>query len=87
GHAQFQVSINKSPVQFRSERGHALQPDWIAHLSTMGLAGDALAVEITEGLLLERDTNVAERLRRLRAAGLRISLDDFGTGYSSLSYL
>jgi EAL domain-containing protein (putative c-di-GMP-specific phosphodiesterase class I) len=53
----------------------------------MGLSGDALAVEITEGLLLERDEAVAERLRALREAGLTVSLDDFGTGYSSLSYL
>jgi diguanylate cyclase (GGDEF)-like protein/PAS domain S-box-containing protein len=87
GHEGFQISINKSPVQFLSERSHRLQPDWISHLRALGLSGDALAVEITEGLLLERDEAVAERLRSLRDAGLAVSLDDFGTGYSSLSYL
>ncbi len=87
GHANFQISINKSPVQFLGERSHRTQPDWGTHLRGIGLAGDALAVEITEGLLLERDEAVAERLRALREAGLSISLDDFGTGYSSLSYL
>ncbi|MFT7776895.1 putative bifunctional diguanylate cyclase/phosphodiesterase [Roseateles sp.] len=87
GHHDFQISINKSPVQFLSERGHRARPDWITHLRGLGLPGNALAVEITEGLLLERDEAVAERLRALRAAGLAISLDDFGTGYSSLSYL
>ncbi|MCE4539601.1 EAL domain-containing protein [Pelomonas sp. P7] len=87
GREGFQISINKSPVQFLSERSHRLQPDWITHLRGLGLPGDALAVEITEGLLLERDEAVAGRLRGLRAAGLSISLDDFGTGYSSLSYL
>ncbi|MDR7335585.1 EAL domain-containing protein [Roseateles asaccharophilus] len=87
GHGGFQISINKSPVQFLSERSHRMQPDWISHLRSLGLGGDALAVEITEGLLLERDEAVAERLRALRDAGLAISLDDFGTGYSSLSYL
>jgi len=87
GHEGFQISINKSPVQFLSERSHRVQPDWITHLRGLGLAGDALAVEITEGLLLERDEAVAQRLRALRAAGLSVSLDDFGTGYSSLSYL
>jgi len=87
GRRGFQVSINKSPVQFLSERSHRLQPDWITHLRGLGLPGDALAVEITEGLLLERDEAVAARLRALRAAGLAISLDDFGTGYSSLAYL
>jgi diguanylate cyclase (GGDEF)-like protein/PAS domain S-box-containing protein len=87
GHAGFQISINKSPVQFLGERSHRVQPDWVTHLRGLGLGGDALAVEITEGLLLERDEAVAERLRALREAGLSISLDDFGTGYSSLSYL
>lgn len=87
GHASFQVAINKSPVQFLSERSQQAHPDWVEHLRTLGLPGEALAVEITEGLLLERDEAVAERLRALRAAGLSISLDDFGTGYSSLSYL
>ncbi len=87
GHKNFQISINKSPVQFLSERSLRVQPDWVTHLRGMGLPGDALAVEITEGLLLERDEVVAERLRALRQAGISISLDDFGTGYSSLSYL
>jgi EAL domain-containing protein (putative c-di-GMP-specific phosphodiesterase class I) len=87
GHEGFQISINKSPVQFLGERSHRVQPDWATHLRGMGLSGDALAVEITEGLLLERDEAVAERLRALREAGLTVSLDDFGTGYSSLSYL
>jgi len=87
GHEGFQISINKSPVQFLGERSHREQPDWAKYLRDMGLNGDALAVEITEGLLLERDAAVAERLRDLRAAGMTISLDDFGTGYSSLSYL
>ncbi len=87
GHQGFQISINKSPVQFLSERSHRMRPDWITHLRGLGLPGNALAVEITEGLLLERDEAVAERLRALRTAGLAISLDDFGTGYSSLSYL
>ncbi|WP_157256307.1 bifunctional diguanylate cyclase/phosphodiesterase [Pelomonas sp. Root1217] len=87
GHEGFQISVNKSPVQFLGERSHRVQPDWVTHLRGLGLPGNALAVEITEGLLLERDEAVAERLRALRAAGLAISLDDFGTGYSSLSYL
>ena len=87
GHAGFQISINKSPVQFLGERSHRMPPDWIAHLRDLGLPGDALAVEITEGLLLERDEAVTTRLRELRDGGLSISLDDFGTGYSSLSYL
>jgi EAL domain-containing protein (putative c-di-GMP-specific phosphodiesterase class I) len=44
-------------------------------------------VEMTEGLLLDTSTNVADQLLELRDSGIQVSLDDFGTGYSSLSYL
>jgi len=82
---QFQLSINKSPLQFRAETGvHSL---WVEQLEALGLPGSALAVEITEGLLLERHSPAGEQLAHLRRAGISIALDDFGTGYSSLSYL
>ena len=82
---QFQISVNKSPAQFRD--GHIVPSDWPEHLASLGLAGDSLVVEITEGLLLEGRPLVLERLAALRAAGVQVALDDFGTGYSSLSYL
>jgi len=44
-------------------------------------------VEITEGLLMYDDANVAQILLQLRDAGIQVSIDDFGTGYSALSYL
>ena len=46
-----------------------------------------LELEITESVLLDDHSQVAEELSSLRAAGLTLSLDDFGTGFSSLSYL
>lgn len=47
----------------------------------------AIALEITEGVLMS-DVGVAQSwIEQLRGAGLRIFLDDFGSGYSSLSYL
>jgi len=85
---QLQISINKSPVQFRGQDGALGEDcDWAGQLAALGLPGDAIAVEITEGLLLEADAVVSRRLQALRAGGMPISLDDFGTGYSSLSYL
>jgi len=85
---RLQISINKSPVQFRSYTSSLGEDcDWAEQLAALGLPGDAIAVEITEGLLLEADDVVRRRLQALRAGGLPISLDDFGTGYSSLSYL
>ncbi len=84
-HAQFQISVNKSPVQFHNDAGR--QQSWVAHLRQIGLGGDAVVVEITEGLLLDTSAAVSEQLLQLRDAGIQVSLDDFGTGYSSLTYL
>jgi EAL domain-containing protein (putative c-di-GMP-specific phosphodiesterase class I) len=56
-------------------------------LDASGLPAAALALEITEGLLLEDSTGTVETLRALQALGVRLVLDDFGTGYSSLGYL
>jgi len=81
----FQVSINVSPLQFRDE-GSA-QAGWLAYLDTLGLPGQSVAVEITEGLLLDADAEITDQLLAFRDAGITVSLDDFGTGYSSLSYL
>ncbi len=84
-HPQFQISVNRSPVQFRSSSDKQL--NWGQQLVQLGVSGDAIAVEITEGLLLDKGPGVSEQLRALRDAGLPISLDDFGTGYSAMAYL
>jgi diguanylate cyclase (GGDEF)-like protein/PAS domain S-box-containing protein len=84
-HPAFQISVNKSPVQFHAEKlTHAA---WFDYISELGLPGQSIAVEITEGLLLDASTLVVDRLLQFRAAGIQVSLDDFGTGYSALSYL
>jgi len=84
-HHDFQISINKSPVQFQKEgSGHLA---WFEHLSELGLSGQNIVVEITEGLLMDAGPIITSQLLALRDAGVQVSLDDFGTGYSSLSYL
>lgn len=52
-----------------------------------GLDPRRVTAEITESALLSDQEVVAERLARLREAGMRIAVDDFGTGYASLAYL
>ncbi|MDX8125814.1 EAL domain-containing protein [Methylomonas sp. OY6] len=84
-HEKFQISINKSPVQFRNERDS--HRDWLDTLEALSLSGQSVVIEITEGLLLDANSSVAEQLLSFRDAGIQVSLDDFGTGYSSLSYL
>jgi diguanylate cyclase (GGDEF)-like protein/PAS domain S-box-containing protein len=82
----FQVSINKSPIQFRAQT-HRLSTQWFEYLRELGLPGRNIVVEITEGLLLNADAEVIDELFRLRDADIQVAIDDFGTGYSSLSYL
>jgi diguanylate cyclase (GGDEF)-like protein/PAS domain S-box-containing protein len=83
--ANFQISVNRSPVQFHSSTDQA--PPWNMQLLAMGLPGDALALEITEGLLLDAGDTITAQLMEMSECGIQVSLDDFGTGYSSLSYL
>lgn len=82
---EIQISINKSPIQFRDE-GDSFE-DWILQLKQLNLTSNSICVEITEGLLLDASMGVSEKLLAYRDAGIQVSLDDFGTGYSSLAYL
>ena len=84
-HATFQISVNRSPVQFHSEA--SIHNAWFDHLQKLGLPGQSIVVEITEGLLLDTDAAVTDQLLAFRDAGMQVSLDDFGTGYSALAYL
>lgn len=79
----FQISVNMSPVQIRQDS--EVCAHWSEYLAQVGMPGQSVAVEITEGLLLDAELN--EKLLTFRDAGIRVSIDDFGTGYSSLAYL
>lgn len=81
----FQISINKSPVQFLREDD--TKAVWADYLKELGLPGQSIVIEITEGLLLDTSVTVTDKLLAFRDAGVQVALDDFGTGYSSLSYL
>jgi diguanylate cyclase (GGDEF)-like protein len=82
--APLKIAVNVSPMQFRD---HRLDRDVVAAVAGSGLAPSRLELEITETVLLEDGAATIEKLRTLRALGVRIALDDFGTGYSSLAYL
>ena len=85
GIPEFQISVNCSPVQFRTPDSPCKA--WPVYLRELGLPGEAIVVEITEGLLLDAEAGVVKQLADYHHAGIQVSLDDFGTGYSSLSYL
>ncbi|MDR7051420.1 diguanylate cyclase (GGDEF)-like protein/PAS domain S-box-containing protein [Duganella sp. 3397] len=83
--AGFQVGINQSSAQFRGDA--ALYAGWLRYAAELGLAPRSLVLEITERVLLDKNTQVADRLRELREMGVQVALDNFGTGYSSLAHL
>lgn len=82
--ADFRIAVNVSPLQFGDPN---FVPDIEAALHRSGAAPDRLTLEITEGLLVRNLDDLAAKMIRLAALGIRFSVDDFGTGYSSLAYL
>ncbi len=82
--SHLRVSVNVSPIQFRSAD---LVSTIKNALATSGLTPERLEIEITESTLMQRDSTTISQIMELHALGIRIVMDDFGTGYSSLSYL
>jgi predicted signal transduction protein with EAL and GGDEF domain len=81
----FQISVNKSPVQFCNDDPRF--KGWGEQLKELNLSKNSLCVEITEGLLLDASEITNRKLLEFRDVGMQVALDDFGTGYSSLSYI
>jgi diguanylate cyclase (GGDEF)-like protein/PAS domain S-box-containing protein len=77
------IAVNLFPSQLHDD---ALLSDIQDALQDTGLPAEALELEITENVALDRK-NGTEPLRKLRAKGVKLAFDDFGTGYASLSYL
>ena len=78
------ISVNLSVRQLQSD---SIISDVRDALKTSGLPPASLVLEITESVMLADTDFAVERLRELKALGVRLAMDDFGTGYSSLSYL
>lgn len=78
------VSVNMSPLHFRSERIVAAVA---TALEQSDLPPERLTIEITETVLLQDWAMLSRVIEALRGLGVRIALDDFGSGYSSLNYL
>jgi len=77
------VAVNVSAIQLR-------QRDFVAVVEQAiidGVAPTGIDLEITESLIMQDVEATIEKLKLVRALGLKIAIDDFGTGYSSLAYL
>ncbi|MFA5083696.1 MAG: EAL domain-containing protein, partial [Hydrogenophilaceae bacterium] len=81
----FQISVNKSPIQFLNDG--SISKGWLELMQDMDIPPHSIVIEITEGLLLHTAPIVADKLVRFRDQTMEIAIDDFGTGYSSLAYL
>jgi EAL domain-containing protein (putative c-di-GMP-specific phosphodiesterase class I) len=56
-------------------------------LQESGFPAKHLELELTESILIKRESEAVAKMNELRGMGIRLAIDDFGTGYSSLSYL
>jgi diguanylate cyclase (GGDEF)-like protein len=78
------VSVNLSPVQFRSTNLVEMVQE---SLADSGLPAHRVELEITESVLLQSNARNLAVMHALRASGIGIVMDDFGVGYSSLKFL
>lgn len=81
---QFHISVNMSYHQLEQA---SIEEDLLDLVSSSGVPGDALTIEVTESMQLSDYPHLNQLFRRWRKYGIEISADDFGTGYSSLSRL
>ena len=78
------IAVNVSAGQFQQEDFVQQVQQALQHT---GAPPSRLKIELTESLMMYQIDSVIDRMKTLRAMGLRFSLDDFGTGFSSLAYL
>ncbi len=78
------LSVNISARQFAQANLAGIVAQILDHTR---IEPSCLELEITESVVMDQSEASVERLRGLRALGVRLVLDDFGTGYSSLAYL
>ncbi len=82
--ANLQLNVNISSRQFS-------QPNFVKKIHSIlaeaNLPCPQLKLEITEGVLMDHVSDVADKLEAIKTLGIKLGIDDFGTGYSSLNYL
>ncbi|MFN8546288.1 MAG: EAL domain-containing protein [Candidatus Binatia bacterium] len=78
------ISVNVSSKQFKAR---TVTQSVVGALKATGVNPSHLALEITEGAIMDHAERNVRMLHELKALGITLAVDDFGTGYSSLSYL
>ncbi len=80
----FHISVNMS---YRQLEYSSIETDLLQLVTSSGLPGNALTVEVTESMELSNYSQLNSCFRRWKRVGIELSVDDFGTGYSSLGRL
>lgn len=78
------VAVNLSAHDLTNPQ---LPADIAALLKVHNLPPAVLALEVTEGAVMQDPKRVIQILSQLRDMGIELAIDDFGTGQSSLAYL
>ncbi|MEE2002772.1 EAL domain-containing protein [Alkalimonas sp. MEB108] len=83
-HPGLKLAVNLSPVDLIDER----LPTRIQQLLDQArMPPKILALEVTEGAVMQNPERAIWILRKLADLGIELAIDDFGTGHSSLAYL
>lgn len=83
-HIQMKVAINLSANDLLNPELPAQMANRLQHFQLMA---SSLALEVTEGAVMQDPAQVISILTKLRDMGIELAIDDFGTGQSSLAYL
>jgi len=78
------MSVN---VSWRQLDATSFVGDLEAALERTGLPPGSLILDVAESVVMRDSARAAERLRDVRALGVRVAIDDFGAAYSSIAAL
>ncbi|MFN3503173.1 MAG: EAL domain-containing protein, partial [Allorhizobium sp.] len=79
------VGLNLSAADFHRGR---LTQRIVDAVSRVGLPASVIVAEVTESVYLaQKDNVIAEEIRAMREAGIKVAHDEFGPGLESLTHL
>jgi diguanylate cyclase (GGDEF)-like protein/PAS domain S-box-containing protein len=81
----------RTTLAVNSSVAEIMQADWVSaldeDLTESGIEPEAVMIEVTESICMDRYGEVRDRLAAVRTLGCTVAFDDFGTGYASFAHL
>ena len=84
GYSKYRISVNISALEFHQSN---LVEEIKQVLKKSGLEAKYLEIELTESKAVIEEDQTIDKMKEIKALGVKLALDDFGTGYSALGYL